>query len=217
MHNRLSLLRLEPLDQHLKRLYDSYADGEKRIRDECETEVNRSLQFPFSKEDIDQLSEKEQEIVQEAMKKSFSNYVSLIVGLSGLINSVFFAFESQCKILCAFTCYSFAIKYAREIIIQHADIWSALKKLGKATSEATVDCEICLMHQDCKFSVSFAALANIYCYAIKVRMLADYESYFFDNVVWQNLKAYFDNLKQVILNQQAIRAKCEVVGHEPAN
>lgn len=208
MHSRLSLLRLTPLDQHLRYYWDNYTNGEQQIRKECEIKTGRQFQFPLSQEEIEQLAEKENVIVQEAMQKSLSNYVNLIVGLSGLINSVFFAFESQCKILCSITCYSFAIKYAREAIIQHAEVWSALRKLGKVNPVSGVECDICLMQQDCRFVVSFEALANIYCYAIKVRMLADYESFFFDNIIGQKLKVYFDNLKLVIQNQKSVADKC---------
>ncbi len=212
MNSRFCSLRLTPLDKHLTGLWSSFTTGEQQIRQECEIQTGKNLDFPLSKEAFEQLSETEKVQVREAMEKSLSNYVNLIVGLSGLINQIFFVFESQCKMICSLACYHFAISYARDSIIQHAEIWSALKKLSKSAKDPGTECEICLMQQDCKFSVDFMALANIYCYAIKVRMLADYDSYFYDNVVWQKLKVYFDNLRLVIQSQKTITKKCVGVG-----
>ena len=65
------------------------------------------------------------------------------------------------------------------------------------------------MQNDCEFLMDFEALANIYCYAIKIRMIADYEDILFkEEQVWFIIKDYFEILKFVINEQENIRKKC---------
>jgi hypothetical protein len=205
VHSRFSELRLAPVEAHLDYFYKSWVLSEKQIGAEYEALTAKKYQ-DILKENLSTLSEKERSIVREILNKSTQNYISLVVGVSGLINQIFFVLESQCKIICSLTCFPFAISYSKDNLIQHAEVWLTLKKIGKLGSDHE-DCAICRMQEKCSYSIDFAALANVYCYAIKVRMLADYDRFFYDNSVWQHLKAYFDNLKSVIVCQQTISKK----------
>lgn len=206
-HSILTSIKLTPLDKHLKLLWDEYNANEESIREDFKNRVGKGLTLPLPDGILDGLTTQEKAIVQQCMNDSFANYVNFIVGIGGLINSLFFGFESQCKVLCAFACYSFSISYSRDYIIQHREILATLRKLGNSAERAG-ECEICVMQSNCTFALSFDALANIYCYAIKVRMLADYGTLFYTNKLWENLKIYFDNMRKIVTNQVSITEKC---------
>jgi len=81
--------------------------------------------------------------------------------------------------------------------------------LGQITSHNNRDCQRCQMKNNCTLQINFEALSNIYCYAIKIRMLADYEEIFFkDQKILDYINDYFDILENVIKVQENIKIKC---------
>jgi hypothetical protein len=207
-HSMLTNYRLNSIYEYLDMLWNDYLRKNREIHKSCLDNLGKSVSLPPTQEEIDSLTSDEKLIVEEALRKLELNYIGFIVAISGLINSAFFALESECKIFCSLGCIAFSIRYAQDEIIQHKDVWLTLKRLGKVIQTRSVNCEICKLQENCFFSINFEALANVYCYAIKVRMLSDYEEFFYKIQTWEKIKVYFDKLKDVITKQIMIKHKC---------
>jgi len=207
-HSRLTNYRVGPIQEHLNLLWNYYVNRNTEIYKSCQDDIGRNISLPPTQEELGSFTADEVLTVKEAVQELELNYINFIVGITGLIDSTFFAFESECKTFCSLACFGFSIFYALDEIIQHKDIWLTLKRLGNAVQTLSTDCEICLMKENCRFSINFEALANVYCYAIKVRMLADYEDFFYTTQIWEGIKVYFDKLKHIMHNQALIKDKC---------
>ena len=85
---------------------------------------------------------------------------------------LFFGLEFACRNVCAISCKSFAHKVNKEQVIQHMEVWKTLKKLGGERNR--IECAICANERSCHFKFAFMALANMYAYSSKIRMLSDY-------------------------------------------
>lgn len=204
-HSRLVNYKLNPVQEYLNLLWNNYNLKINEIYELCQDNIRINISLPPTQEAIDLLEMEEKEIVQQALQELEITYINFIVIIGGLINLVFFVFETECKILCSLGCFAFSIIYARNDIIQHNDVWKTLKKLSQNDPRESINCEICQMRRECDFSIDFEALANIYCYAIKIRMLADYDELFYKNQMWELIKEYLDNIEYVIINQENIK------------
>lgn len=128
-------------------------------------------------------------------------YVDL-VHLSMILSQMFFALEFSCRNICALGCYRFALKVARSQVIQHAELWRTLRRLGEKTS---VDCEACTALSTCDFKINFPALSRVYAYATKIRQVADYTPRFSSlNIFKSNIlsqiprsRSYFQSLVEI--------------------
>ena len=174
--------------------------------------MGKEISLPPSENEYESLKSEERELVNLACQKQRMNYIFFIVGIVGLVNQAFFALESSCKIIGSLGCIHFSIRFASNLIIQHSDVWQVLKRLGKLSEEG-INCKICRVNNSCKFSVNFEALANVYCYAIKIRMLSDYDDLFYSHQEsWEKVELYFDKIEKIINENMMIKNKCfEVV------
>lgn len=106
-------------------------------------------------------------VLVEAFKLVYVDFTNLLM----IASQIFFALEFYCKILCALGCVRFALKVAREELIQHNVCWKQLKSFSEKSSHY---CETCIVSDTCKSKIDFEALSRIYCYCIKIRQIADY-------------------------------------------
>ena len=214
-HSKLRDHKISAVEKYLSELYDGYNKGLQAIYDALMGKIGRKINFPIEKNDFQALTEEEKRLVLEAEEGFRLSYIQFVGLISGLINLMFFAFESSCKMSCSFGCWDFAMLFANNRIIQHDTIWRTLRRLGKIGEKTYTRCTACLMDKNCDSEIDFEALANIYCYAIKIRMLTDYEDFFYENSeVWNQIEKYFKKLKGVIDSQKTIETKCVEV--EPA-
>ena len=208
-HSRLANYKSSPIHENLTNLWNNYLIEVDEIHQFCQNNVRINITFPISEEELDSLEEQEKEIIQQALKRFQLTYINFMTMVIGLINLIFSVFETECKVICSLSCFAFSIIYAQNKIIQHNEVWKALRRLSRIGSRKSINCEICQMQNDCEFLMDFEALANIYCYAIKIRMIADYEDILFkEEQVWFIIKDYFEILKFVINEQENIRKKC---------
>jgi hypothetical protein len=208
-HSRLTEYRVSSIDDFLNILWIDYKNKNDQTYLEFRDKVNQPVSLPPTEDELAGLSQGEKEIVQTTLQKLQSNYIRLIAGVGGFINTIFFAFEAQCKIICSLGCYPFSIRYAQDNIITHGEIWKSLRRLGKVDGLKNVECQICSLRNSCNSELNFRSLANVYCFAIKVRMLSDYEEFFYSyDKTWEKLKLFFDNIKLVIGCEQEIKQKC---------
>jgi len=208
-HSKLRDYKISAVENYLSELYDGYKERLKAICDALMGRIGRKISFPIERKDLEALTEEEKNLVLEAEREIQLSHIQFVGLISGLINLMFFAFESSCKISCSFGCWDFAVSFANNKIIQHNAIWRTLRRLGKIEERTFTRCAVCLMDKNCNSEIDFEALANIYCYAIKIRMLTDYENFFYKNPeFWNQIDKYFKKLKGVIDGQKAIETKC---------
>lgn len=208
-HSKLRDYKISAVEENLSWLYDRYNERIKEIYDGLSKSIGRRITIPIAKSEFESLAEEEKGLILEAEGRFQLSYIQFVGLISGLINLMFFAFESSCKVSCSFGCWSFAVSFAKNKIIQHNTIWRALRRLGNIEEKTETRCAGCLMDKSCDFEIDFEALANIYCYAIKIRMLTDYEVFFYENPeVWDQIEEYFKKLRKVIDSQKAIETKC---------
>lgn len=207
-HSTLTKYKISPLEDYLNQFWGNYLQENDEVFRKVTNELGRAVSLPPSEEELSSLSDEEQALVTQACQELQMNYIRFIVIIGAFVNQLFFAFEAECKILCSLGCFPFSLLYAKNEIFSHNDIWKALKRLGKI-SQRGVTCQICRIGDSCDFSINFEALANIYCYAIKVRMLSDYEDLFYNyRESWEKMKVYFDMVKEVVASQMEITNKC---------
>lgn len=207
-HSTLTGHKVEPVEHFVKLVWEDYLRRNGEIYYAIKIKLGKTVSLPPSREEFESLTDGEQRLVTQACQELQNNFIHFIAGIGGFINQAFFAFESACKILCSLGCFSFSILYAKHEIISHRDVWRYLKWLGKII-QGNVRCQICKVSDTCKFSINFEALANVYCYAIKLRMLSDYEDFFYNyEESWEKIKVYFDKIKEVINSQKNIKEKC---------
>ena len=208
-HTRLTEHRVASIDDFLDSLWIDYKNKCDQTYLEFRDKVDQPVSLPPTEDELAGLSQGEKEIVQTTLQKLQSNYIRLIVGMGGFINTIFFAFEAQCKIICSLGCYPFSIRYAQDNIVTHGEIWKSLKRLGKVDGPKNIECQICSLKNSCNSELNFRSLANVYCFAIKERMLSDYEEFFYSyDQTWKKLKVFFDDIKLVISCEQEIKQKC---------
>lgn len=194
---------------YLDKLWKNYQFKINGLYQFCQDNVRINVSFPISQDDIDSLEGEEKDILIQANKDHYSLYLNFIVMIVGLINIIFSALEAECKIVCSLSCFTFSLSYAQNDIIQHHQVWKTLRRLGQITSHNNKDCQSCQMQNNCTFQINFEALSNIYCYAIKIRMLADYEEIFFkDQKMLSYINDYFNILENVINEQENIKIRC---------
>ncbi|MBA7689850.1 hypothetical protein ES703_98361 [subsurface metagenome] len=209
LHSRLANYKSNPIPEYLNNLWNNYLIEVDEIHQFCQDNIRINVSFPLSQEEFDSLDEEEEEIIRQAMQDFELSYINFITMIIGLINIIFSAFETECKIICSLGCFAFSISYAQDNIIQHNVVWKTLRRLSRIGSRKSINCQICQMQNNCNFQMDFKALANIYCYAIKIRMLADYEEVIFKGEqVWHLIKEYFEILKHVIIKQVNIKNIC---------
>jgi len=210
-HSKLRDYKISAVEEYLSALYDGYDNRIRTIYDDLVRDLGRRITFPFEESELERLAGEEKRLILEAEERLQLSYIQFVGLISGLINLMFFAFESSCKVSCSFGCWNFAVLFARDEIIQHGIIWRTLRRLGKIMEKTKTKtrCVACLMDKSCVFEIDFEALANVYCYAIKIRMLTDYEDFFYENrEVWYQIEEYFKKLTKVIDSQKAIETKC---------
>jgi hypothetical protein len=208
-HSKLRDYKISTLDEYLAGLYDGYSKRIQEIRDDLAKDLGRTITIPIEKQEFETLTKIEKEVILEAEQKIQLAHIQFVGIISGLINLMFFAFESSCKVSCSFGCWNFAILFAMNRVIQHDTIWKALRRLGKIGEQTSTRCFACLMDKSCNFEIDFEVLANIYCYAIKMRMLTDYEDFFYENPeIWYQVEEYFKKLRRIIDCQKVIETKC---------
>ena len=211
-HSTLTDYKVEPIEDYIKLLWQDYLRRNGEIYYRVQTELSRPISLPPSEEEFESLTSDEQRLVTQAYEELQINRIRFIAGVGGFITQIFFAVESTCKILCSLGCFPFSILYAQHEIISHGNVWRCLKRLGKII-QRNISCQICMVTSTCHFSINFEALANVYCYAIKFRMLSDYEDFFYNyEESWERIKVYFDKLKEVIRSQRKIEEKCLEAG-----
>jgi tetratricopeptide (TPR) repeat protein len=103
----------------------------------------------------------------ESFKFVYVDFSNLLM----IASQMFLALEFYCRILCALGCVKFALKVARDEIVQHRDLWEQLKRFS---NKSCPSCETCLVFDTCESKIDFGALARIYVYSMKVRQIADY-------------------------------------------
>ncbi len=218
-HSKLRDYKISALDEYLPKLYFEYTNRLEEIAEDLTRDVGRAVSFPIDEQQFEALTDRQQELVLEAEERIQLSYSQFVGVISGLINIIFFAFESSCKISCSIGCWEFAVLFSKNSIIQHNSIWKTLRKLGKVVEEKTTQCGRCLMDGGCDFEIDFEALANSYCYAIKMRMLMDYEIFFYENSeIWNKVEEYFKKLREIIDCQKVIQSKClENIPNDRAN
>jgi len=118
------------------------------------------------------LTEKEREQWRKASIAGWLVDYDLCSMVSTLACQLFFGLEFACRSLCAVSCKSFAHKVNKGQVVQHLEVWKTLKKLGGEKSK--IECDICANKRNCSFGFDFTALANLYAYSSKIRMLSDY-------------------------------------------
>jgi hypothetical protein len=208
-HSKLRDYKISALDEYLPKLFTGYNSILEEILEDLKRDIGNTVSFPIDKQQFEALTDRQKESILEAEERIQLSYNQLVGVISGLINTIFFAFESSCKISCSLGCWEFAISFSTNNIIQHDSIWKTLRKLGKIAQEKTTRCDRCLMDKGCDFEIDFEALANSYCYAIQMRMLMDYEIFFYENSkVWNQVTEYFKKLREIIDCQKAIQNKC---------
>ncbi len=210
-HSKLVTYKLNPIQSYLDSLYKEWSVKINNLLDSCKEVIGGNISFPIRLEDFNSLEQEKQKIIENTNQKIFTTSIEFIAVLGGFINSIFFAFESECKIVCSLACFAFSIEYARNNILEHAQVWQTLKRLSLAKSnlDDSIRCEICQMKENCKFSINFEALANVYSYAIKIRMIADYDDSLFKNIeLLDKIKDYFNELDGVITIQEVLKIKC---------
>lgn len=211
-HSTLADYKIKPLEDYVNQFWMDYNRKNGEIFRKVTNELGRPISLPPSEEEFASLSSEEQSLVTQACQELQMNYIRFIVAIGAFVNQVFFAFEAECKILCSIGCFAFSLLYAQNEIFSHNDVWRILKRLGKI-SQRSVNCQICRISDSCDFSINFEALANVYCYTIKVRMLSDYEDFFYNyRESWEKIKVYFDKVKEVITSQIEIKEKCLEMG-----
>lgn len=208
-HSKLTKYKITPVQFYLDQFWNDYLGEVDKIYEDCQNKLSINITFPIQQEDIDSLDDIEKEIAQKASEDFYSIYIRFTVMVIGLVNIIFSALEASCKILCSLCCFSFSSSYAQNDIIQHSEIWKTLRRLSQIGSRESNDCKNCQISNNCSLNTNFEALANIYCYAIKVRMLADYDDIFFkEPQILYDIKEYFDILENVIINQMNIQKQC---------
>ncbi|KKN28887.1 hypothetical protein LCGC14_0849750 [marine sediment metagenome] len=208
-HSRLANYKSIPIQDYLRSLWNNYINEVEEIHQFCQDNIRINITFPISEEELESLNEQEKDIIVQAFNKLGLAYINFITLVIGLINVIFSAFELECKIICSLGCFAFSINYAKNNIIQHKEVWNIMRRLSRISSSKSINCEICQMQNNCNFLINFKALANIYCYAIKIRMLADYDEVLFkEEQTWYLIKDYFEILKDVIIKQENIKTKC---------
>ncbi len=209
LHSRLASYKSNSIQEYLTNLWNKYVTEMDEIHQFCQYNIAINISFPLSEAEFDSLEDKEKEIVRQAYERFDIAYINFIAIVIGLINVIFSAFETECKMVCSLGCFAFSISYAQNSIFQHDRVWKTLRRLSSIGSRESINCEICQMQNDCNFLMNFKALANIYCYAIQIRMLADYEEVLFkERQMWDLIKDYFEILKYVIIKQENIKNRC---------
>ncbi len=218
-HSKIRDYKISAIDEYRPRLYYEYNSSLKEILKDLTRDIGRTVSFPIDKQQFEALTDRQKESVLEAEERMQLSYIQFVGLISGLINTIFFAFESSCKVSCSLGCWDFAMVFSKNILIQHKLIWKTLRKLGKVVEEKITRCGGCLMDEDCDFEIDFEALANSYCYAIQMRMLMDYEIFFYENPkIWNQVDEYFKELREIIDCQKVIQSKClENIPHARAN
>jgi len=208
-HSKLRDYKISALDEYLPKLFAEYNSILEEILEDLKRDIGRTVSFPIDKQQFEALTDKQKKSILEAEERIQLSYNQFVGVVSGLINTIFFAFESSCKVSCSLGCWEFAILFSTNNIIQHNFIWKTLRRLGKVMQEKTTRCDRCLMDEGCDFEIDFEALANSYCYAIQMRMLMDYEIFFYENSkIWKQVEEYFKKLREIIDCQKVIQNKC---------
>lgn len=209
LHSKLRDYKTSAVAEYRLALYDGFDKRIRAIHDCLLRDLGREIALPIDKSNLERLPSEDKQLIlraEEDLQLAFIQFVGLI---SGLVSTMFFAFESSCKMSCSLGCFSFAVLFARDEIIQHRTIWKTLRRLGETGKTTETRCITCLMNKDCNFEIDYEALANIYCYAIKIRMLTDYELFFYENPsIWSQIEEYFKKLREIIDSQKEIETKC---------
>jgi len=148
------------LDAKTVSIFHNFQVSMKKMLDDLKRS-NRILKYQGTN------SSRTKHVLVEAFKLAYVDFTNLLM----IASQIFFALEFYCKILCALGCVRFALKIAREELIQHNVCWKQLKSLSDKSSHY---CETCLVSDTCKSNIDFAALSRIYCYCMKIRQIADY-------------------------------------------
>ncbi len=208
-HSKLRDYKIPVIYEYIPKLFAEYNIMLGEILADLKKDIGRTVSLPIDLEQFGALTDPQKKSILEAQESILSSYNLFIGVVSGLMNTIFFAFESSCKISCSLGCLEFANSFSKKNIIQHASIWKTLRKLGKVVKPQTTRCDICLMGKTCDFEIDFEALANSYCYAIQMRMLMDYEVFFYENrTIWNQVEEYFKKLGKLIDYQIVIQTKC---------
>jgi len=208
-HSRITDFKVNSVDTYLEMIWREYLRRNDEIYDLVQKELGKTISLPPTKEEFESLTAGEKIIVEKAQREMEINYIRFIAGIGAFVDIMFFAFESACKVSCSLGCYAYSIQYARSEIMSHGDIWRTLKILGKVDGGQDNKCLICSMEKTCHFAINFEALANVYCYAIKIRMLSDYSEFFYAyKNTWEMLKLYFQKLKDLINVERKIKMQC---------
>ncbi|MBA7505813.1 hypothetical protein ES706_04490 [subsurface metagenome] len=198
-HSRMMDYKVDSIGQYIEGLWQKYVQRTEEIYDLALEELGKTISLPPTPEELEKLTEEEKTIVGKAQREIEIIYIHFIVGVVAFVDLMFFAFESACKVFCSFGCYAHSIKYARGEIFSHSDVWKTLKRLGRVEEKQNINCLICSIEKTCHFTINFEALANVYCYAIQIRMLSDYDEFFYTyKRTWENIQPYFQKLNDII-------------------
>ena len=94
----------------------------------CEKEIGKSL--PLTREEWVNLNKSDKKIVVTLEKEQQKLLNTFITQLTGCIGNAFFSFEHSCRVVTGYICLRNALKMAKELTIQHKEVWKTLKKLG---------------------------------------------------------------------------------------
>ena len=215
-YRRKVLRHLKLCDKHVDTLqYGSLALMQslmhqmKDIFQQASHDLGYDTTLPLTPQRYASLSLKEQRIVDTAQAKLESLNAKFLASLLASIGLSFFAFESACRVCCSLVCQAFAGKVAECQVAHHRDVWKTLKRLA-GLERSSLDCSNCSSAPACQFHTDFAALARIYSYVIKVRMLADYREFFYiASTLWQYMAhTYIPHIIGIIKSQKALTSDC---------
>lgn len=110
-----------------------------------------------------------------------------------IIGRLFFSIEHSCRVACSLADPEFARKTASGEVIDHREVFRSLGKLGRSLSRS-----------------GFSELAKLYAYTIKMRMLADYDEYYYDNevVLTSAISKLLPMAKFIYARQKGLMLEC---------
>ena len=165
---------------------------------------NDMRQIRYTRYDSEDVEAKKHFLI-DSMKLVYVDFSNLLM----IVSQMFFALEFYCKILCALGCVRFALKVAKNEVIQHNACRKQIKRLSDKDSTY---CETCIVSDTCESKIDFEALSRIYSYSMKIRQIADYTPKFisFDikkSGLIEPPLAYFGQL-QSLLRENSLFYKC---------